>query len=106
MRRNVSFEVLCVPQFADQFSETCDQLEAEVSGLSRDLVVIIFIEEVVPNTVHVRHSLQDHVQIIIGLSIKYFNRFKAKLFSFLWLIQLLIQPGIHKEKYRSKKFVL
>ena len=71
VRRHVSFEVLRVPQLPDELPEPGDQLEALVPGGSggQDVHVVLLVQEVVPHSLHVRQSLQDHVHVVVGLDV-------------------------------------
>ena len=71
MGRNVSLEILWVPQFSDQFPKPCDQLKALIPGWPglEDVHVILWTEEVVPHPLDVGEQLENNVHVVIGLDV-------------------------------------
>ena len=71
MRRDVSFEVLWIPELPDQLTEPRDELKALVPGGSggQDVHVVLLVQEVVPHSLHMGQSLQDDIHVVIGLKL-------------------------------------
>ena len=66
---HMGLEVLHVPQFSDQLSKPGDQLKADVSWWSFDILVVILVQEKIPQSLHMGHSLENDIKVVIGLDV-------------------------------------
>lgn len=58
MRRNVCLEVSGVPELSHQLSKTLDQQKHNIPWRALDVLIIVFLQEVVPKRRNIRQSLE------------------------------------------------